>query len=125
MNHTASRPKAAIASHSPDGTLDKSMFFPYFSASSETHTQVLISYKEGYRGQADAPGSTILGSARVVLIRFHSNKPAVPHRAADAPEAAIITDRARVSICRDKRDATQPRLGGALPSHFSHRLNRS
>src|SRR5690242_3109120 len=90
MNHTASKPKAAIASHSADGTQDKSMFFLYFRASSETQVQVLISYKQGCRGQEDAPRSSILGSARVVLIECLFEQTRVLHRAAGAPKRRLL-----------------------------------
>jgi len=48
MNQTASKPWEAIASHSADGTVEKSTSVPYFRLSSESHSQVLISYKNGY-----------------------------------------------------------------------------
>src|SRR5215831_18705465 len=51
MNQTASKPKAAMASHSADGTELKSTSLPALVLSSLSHTQVLISYKVGYRGK--------------------------------------------------------------------------
>src|SRR5271157_4504675 len=53
INHTASKPCLAMASHSAEGTERKSMVDPYFRLRSESQTQVLISYNVGYRGQAD------------------------------------------------------------------------
>src|ERR1700739_2329165 len=51
MNQTASKPNLAMASHSGEGTELKSTGLPAFMLSSESQTQVLISYKVGYCGQ--------------------------------------------------------------------------
>jgi hypothetical protein len=51
MSQTASNPNLATASHSVECTEPKSMCLPAFRLSSESHTQVLISYKVGYCGQ--------------------------------------------------------------------------
>ena len=53
MNQTASKPNFAMASHSAEGTELKSTYVPIFRLSSESQTQVLISYKVGYCGQID------------------------------------------------------------------------
>jgi hypothetical protein len=53
MNQTASKPNLAMASHSAAGTELKSTDVPVFKLSSESQTQVLISYSVGYRGQTD------------------------------------------------------------------------
>src|ERR1700683_452847 len=53
MNQTASKPNLAMASHSAAGTQLKSTGVPVFRLSSESQTQVLISYSVGYRGQTD------------------------------------------------------------------------
>jgi hypothetical protein len=47
MSQTASNPYAAIASHSGDGTEERSIDLPYLSERSESQTQVLISYRLG------------------------------------------------------------------------------
>src|SRR5271165_3283724 len=49
MNQTASKPNLAMASHSAEGTELKSTEAPVFRLSSESQTQVLISYSVGYR----------------------------------------------------------------------------
>jgi hypothetical protein len=51
MSQTASKPYLAMASHSAAGTELKST--DLFWLSSESQTQVLISYSVGYRGQMD------------------------------------------------------------------------
>src|SRR5271157_4781377 len=51
ISQTASKPKAAMASHSAEGTELKSTDVPVFRLSSESQTQVLISNNVGYRGQ--------------------------------------------------------------------------
>src|ERR1700739_170916 len=86
MNHTASKPNAARASHSAEGTQDKSRLFPCFCDSSESQTQVLISYKEGYRGQLDMPRSTALGSAKVALVRLSPHADIVASGNSDSPK---------------------------------------
>ena len=53
MNHTASKPYLAMSSHSEEGTELKSTDIPVFRLSSESQTQVLISYNVGYLGQSD------------------------------------------------------------------------
>src|SRR5271157_2759136 len=53
ISYTASKPKAAMASHSAAGTEPRSTGLPAFLLSSESHTHVLISYTVGYRGQLD------------------------------------------------------------------------
>src|SRR5271157_5482422 len=53
MNQTAVKPNLAMASHSAEGTELKSTEVPVFRLSSESQTQVLISYNVGYRGQVD------------------------------------------------------------------------
>src|SRR3982750_5001963 len=53
ISHTASKPNAAIASHSWGGTEPSSMKFPYFLLRSASQTQVLISYTLGNRGHLD------------------------------------------------------------------------
>src|ERR1700691_5952561 len=53
ISQTASKPNLAIASHSSEGTLPKSTEVPVLRLSSESQTQVLISYSVGYRGQVD------------------------------------------------------------------------
>src|SRR5271167_4391943 len=62
MNQTAAKPNLAMASHSAEGTELKSTEVPVFRLSSESQTQVLISYNVGYRGQMDmiTTSSTIL-----------------------------------------------------------------
>src|SRR5439155_25930798 len=74
---TASKPNAAIASHSVEGREDKSRFFPYFCLSSESQTHVSISCNVGYRGQTDTSAGTAVGSASVALILIspHANDP--------------------------------------------------
>src|ERR1700761_4655035 len=52
INQTASKPSLAIASHSPSGTERRSIDAPLFTLSSPSQTQVLISYRTGYRGHA-------------------------------------------------------------------------
>src|SRR5271157_1491061 len=53
ISQTASKPYAAMASHSAEETELKSTELPCFWLSSESQTQVLISYNVGYRGQVD------------------------------------------------------------------------
>src|SRR5580704_10386111 len=53
MNQTASKPNLAMASHSAESTEPKSTEVPVFWPSSESQTQVLISYNVGYRGHID------------------------------------------------------------------------
>jgi hypothetical protein len=77
MNQTASNPYAAMASHSAEGTEDRSIFFPYFRLSSET--QVLLSYKERYQGQTDTPNKAVAPSAMAVVISDFSSV-AAPRR---------------------------------------------
>jgi len=62
-----------MASHSAEGTEDRSIFFPYFRLSSESQTQVLISYKAGYLGQTDTPNKAFAPSARAVVISDFSS----------------------------------------------------
>ena len=52
-----------MASHSAEGTEDKSTVVLYFLLSSESHTQVLISYRVGYRGQ-----DAVLASVALTVI---------------------------------------------------------
>src|SRR5580658_9502128 len=69
MNQTASKPNLATASHSTEGTELKSTCVPVFRLSSDNQTQVLISYKVGYRGQIDMIIAS-LGSSFTPLAPF-------------------------------------------------------
>src|SRR5438876_6966881 len=73
INQTASKPNAAMASHSVEGSEDKSRFFPYFCLSSESQTQVSISYNVGYLGQTYTVAGAPAGSASVALILMSSH----------------------------------------------------
>src|SRR3954451_24678171 len=53
ISHTASKPSAAMASHSCGGTEPSSINVPYFLLRSASPTHVLISYTLGNRGQLD------------------------------------------------------------------------
>jgi hypothetical protein len=65
MNHTASKPNLATASHSAAGTEPRSIDAPLFKLSSESHTQVFISYSVGYRGQPDITISSLAIASRM------------------------------------------------------------
>jgi hypothetical protein len=58
-----------MAFHSADGTDEKSTAVPYFRLSSESHTQALIRYKDGYRGHTDVEAVAVSVSAEVTLIK--------------------------------------------------------
>jgi hypothetical protein len=57
-----------MASHSADGTEDKSRLVAYFRLRSVSHIQVLISYKVGYGSHADTAVGALILSTRVALI---------------------------------------------------------
>src|ERR1700733_10894221 len=78
----------ARASHPASGTELKSTALPTCKLSSESQTQVLISYSVGYRGQADMvvrfltcnPESALLQhDLRVVSVRRNRGAPASTH----------------------------------------------
>src|SRR5882672_6058802 len=57
ISHTASKPNSAMASHTEGGTEPRSTGVPTFSLSSESQTQVLISYTLGYLGHVGMIGT--------------------------------------------------------------------
>src|ERR1700757_4044180 len=89
-SHTASKPYAEIVSHSADGTEARSTFLPYFWLSSESHTQVLISYKLGNRGHTDAPLGASIVSARIALILVSPNRPHTVESSSPAPGGSAV-----------------------------------
>ena len=58
INHTASKPREAMASHSIEGTELRLTEAPVFVPSSASQTHVLISYTRGFRTQVGMTPST-------------------------------------------------------------------
>src|SRR5215510_5755118 len=73
INQTASKPWEAIVSHSADGTDERSTSRPYFRLNSESHTQVLISYRHGYRDHTGTRIGVINVSISVALVWMSPN----------------------------------------------------